>query len=73
MWISIENIQDFYNTESGDYFANSIRAIIEEYGIMGFPTSVVLDKNGKVVDSKMGGSMNIKEELKAFIEVAMLQ
>ncbi len=47
------------------------RQIIEKYGIMGFPTSVIIDKSGKIVDSKMGGSMNIKEELKAFIEAAM--
>lgn len=47
------------------------RKIIETYGIMGFPTSVVLDKDGKVVNSKMGGSMNIKEELKVFIEEAL--
>ncbi|HFB99917.1 MAG TPA: TlpA family protein disulfide reductase, partial [Phaeodactylibacter sp.] len=46
------------------------RKIIETYGVMGFPTTVVLDKNGKVVDSKMGGSVNIQEELKAFIEKA---
>lgn len=45
--------------------------LIEAYGIQGFPTSVVIDKKGKVVDSKMGGSMNIKEELKAFIEEAL--
>lgn len=49
------------------------RKIIETYGIMGFPTSVVLNREGIVVNSKMGGSMNIKEELKAFIEEAKLQ
>lgn len=47
--------------------------VIETYGIQGFPTSVVINKHGKVVDSKMGGSMNIKEELKAFIEEAFAQ
>ncbi|MFK7774710.1 MAG: redoxin domain-containing protein [Saprospiraceae bacterium] len=47
--------------------------VIETYGIQGFPTSVVINKEGKVVDSKMGGSMNIKEELKAFIEEALAQ
>ncbi len=47
--------------------------IIGVYGVQGFPTSVVIDKEGKVVDSKMGGSMNIKEELKAFIEEALAQ
>lgn len=45
--------------------------LIETYGIQGFPTSVVIDKKGLVVDSKMGGSMNIKEELKVFIEEAL--
>jgi peroxiredoxin len=49
------------------------RGIIETYGVQGFPTSVVVDKEGKVVDSKMGGSMNIKEELKVFIEKALAQ
>jgi len=32
-----------------------------------------IGKDGTVVDSKMGGSMNIKEELKAFIEKALKQ
>lgn len=68
------DVNEFLKTIPFDYqILPNARAIIEKYGIMGFPTSVVLDKNGKVVDSKMGGSMNIKEELKAFIEVAMLQ
>lgn len=49
------------------------RQAIEMYSIMGFPTSVILNKEGKVVDSKMGGSMNIKEELKVFIEEALNQ
>ena len=49
------------------------RKTIEAYEIMGFPTSVVLDKNGRVVNSKMGGSMRIKEELAAFIEEAFSQ
>ena len=49
------------------------RGIIETYGVQGFPTSVVIDKEGKVVNSKMGGSMNIKEELKVFIEEALMQ
>ncbi len=49
------------------------RGIIETYGVQGFPTSVVIDKKGNVVNSKMGGSMNIKEELKVFIEEALAQ
>ena len=49
------------------------RGIIETYGVQGFPTSVIVDKYGKVVNSKMGGSMNIKEELKVFIEEALVQ
>lgn len=47
------------------------RGVIEMYGVQGFPTSVVVDKEGIVVNSKMGGSMNIKEELKVFIEKAL--
>jgi thiol-disulfide isomerase/thioredoxin len=47
--------------------------VIETYGVQGFPTSVVINKEGKVVNSKMGGSMNIKEELKVFIEEALIQ
>ncbi len=49
------------------------RQIIEIYGVQGFPTSVVINKEGKVVNSKMGGSMNIKEELKVFIEEALAE
>lgn len=49
------------------------REIIETYGVQGFPTSVVVNKDGKVMNSKMGGSMNIKEELKVFIEEALAQ
>ena len=45
--------------------------IIEEYMVEAFPTSIVIGKDGKVVDSKMGGSFNIKEELKVFIEKAL--
>ena len=48
-------------------------SIIELYGIQVFPTSVVINKEGKVVNSKIGGSMNIKEELKVFIEEALAQ
>jgi len=67
-------INDFLKKIPFDYrILPNANQIIQEYGIMGFPTSVVLDKTGKIVDSKMGGSMNIKEELKAFIEAAMLQ
>ena len=40
---------------------------------MGFPTSVVLNKKGEIVNSKMGGSMNIKAELAAFIEEGLKQ
>jgi len=47
--------------------------IIQTYGVQGFPTSVVINKSGKVVNSKMGGSMNIKEELKVIIEEALSQ
>ena len=47
--------------------------IIDDYQIQGFPTSIVIGKDGKVVDSKMGGSFNIKEELKSFIEKALKQ
>ena len=47
------------------------RLIIDDYMIQGFPTSVVIGKDGKVVDSKMGGSFNIKDELKVFIEKAL--
>jgi len=49
------------------------QAIIQTYGVQGFPTSVVLNKEGKVVNSKMGGSMIIREELKVFIEEALAQ
>ena len=45
--------------------------IIEDYMVEAFPTSLVIGKDGKVVDSKMGGSFNIKEELKVFIEKAL--
>ncbi|MDA8972237.1 redoxin domain-containing protein [Saprospiraceae bacterium] len=54
------------------HFPNA-RSIIELYGIQVFPTSVVINKEGKVVNSKIGGSMNIKEELKVFIEEALAQ
>lgn len=69
-----KDIREFLKKIPFDFliFPNA-REIIEQYGILGFPTSVVLDREGKVVDSKMGGSMNIKEELNAFIEKALLQ
>lgn len=47
--------------------------IIDDYQIGGFPTSIVIGRDGKVVDSKMGGSFNIKDELKVFIEKALKQ
>jgi thiol-disulfide isomerase/thioredoxin len=66
------DINEFLTKIPFDYriFPNAQQAI-QDYGIMGFPTSVVIDKNGKIVDSKMGGSINIKEELQAFIEKAL--
>jgi len=66
------NVEAFLKTLPFEFqIIPDARKIIQEYGIMGFPTSVVLDRKGKIVDSKLGGSMNIKEELKAFIEEAL--
>lgn len=69
-----KQVTDFLQKIPFDFqiFPNA-REIIESYGVQGFPTSVVINKDGKVVDSKMGGSMNIKEELKVFIEEALMQ
>ncbi len=68
------NVEAFLKTLPFEFqIIPDAQKIIGEYGIMGFPTSVVLDKNGKIVNSKMGGSMNIKEELKTFIEDALKQ
>lgn len=44
------------------------RDIIRDYEIVVYPTTVILDKNGKIVHTKMGGSYGIKEELKSVIE-----
>lgn len=68
------NVTEFLQKIPFDFqILPNAREIIETYGIQGFPTSVVINKEGKVVNSKMGGSMNIKEELKAFIEEALAQ
>lgn len=68
------NVSSFLEKHPFDFqILADARGAIEEYGVMGFPTSVVIDKNGKIVNSKMGGSMNIKEELQGFIEVALGQ
>ncbi|MFK8005048.1 MAG: redoxin domain-containing protein [Saprospiraceae bacterium] len=67
-------VEKFLQKMSFDFqILPNARKIIETYGIQGFPTSVVINKEGEVVNSKMGGSMNIKEELKAFIEEALAQ
>ncbi len=67
-------VNEFLQKVSFDFqILPDAREIIEMYGVQGFPTSVVINKAGNVVNSKMGGSMNIKEELKVFIEEALAQ
>ena len=69
-----EQIKEFFKKTPFEFqIIPNAMPIIDDYKISGYPTSIVIGKDGKVVDSKMGGSFNIKEELKAFIEKALKQ
>ena len=46
------------------------RELVDAYQIFAFPTTVILDKNGNIADSKVGSSLDIKEELENMIEAA---
>lgn len=65
-------VQKFLKTNPFDYqiFPNA-SDVIQEYGVMAFPTSIVIGKDGNLVDSITGGSHAIKEQIKAMIEKAL--
>lgn len=48
------------------------REVIKDFEIIVYPTTVVLDKNGKIVHTIMGGAPNIVADLKEKIEAARL-
>ena len=41
--------------------------LVKDYDIFVYPTTLVLDESGEIVDMKMGGSQKIKEEIKTSI------
>ena len=45
--------------------------VIKDFEIIVYPTTIILDKNGKIVHTKTGGSFGIREELKEVIETAL--
>ncbi len=44
--------------------------VVQDFEIIAFPTTIVLDKNGKIVHTIVGGAANIEEELAEWIEKA---
>ena len=47
------------------------RKIIKEYDIFVYPTTMIIDQYGNILDTKMGGSKKIMEELKTVIDQAL--
>lgn len=45
--------------------------VIKQYDIFAYPTTLILDQSGKIVNSKMGGSGNIQQELQEMIDQAL--
>ena len=65
-------VQKFLKTNPFDYqIFPSARDVIQEFGIMAFPTSIVIDKDGNLIDSITGGSHAIKEQIQSMIEQAL--
>jgi len=63
------DVQKFLNTNPFEFqILSDAGPTIQDYGVMAFPTTVVLGKDGQVVDSVVGGSMNIKEIIQGMIE-----
>ncbi|MEL6922995.1 MAG: redoxin domain-containing protein [Bacteroidota bacterium] len=62
-------VSDFLGVTDFDFtILPDASGTIQEYGIMAFPTTVVVGKDGALVDSVTGGSMNIKEIIQGMIE-----
>ncbi len=69
----VNTIVPFLQTHPFNYtIIPNARDMVLRYEVFVYPTTMVLDKTGKVVDSRMGGSSKIKEEIKAIIEKALL-
>ncbi len=69
---SAEDVQDFLDQKQAFDFSiiPDARDLVDAYQIFAFPTTVILDKKGNIADTKVGGSVNIKEELQIMIEAA---
>lgn len=59
-----EVVQPFIDQHPFDFqIIPDAREVIKDFEIIVYPTTVVLDKNGKIVHTIMGGAPNIVEEL----------
>jgi len=62
-------VKDFIKTRPFDFeMITNARKIINDFKVRAYPSTLILDKNGNIVHRIIGGSPNIKSELKPLIE-----
>ncbi len=67
-----DDIQAFLEKTPFDFkIIPNAREIIKDYDIFVYPTTLVIDQSGYVLDTKMGGSTKIMTELKTVIDQAL--
>ncbi|MFK8103791.1 MAG: redoxin domain-containing protein [Saprospiraceae bacterium] len=67
-----DEIQRFLEKTPFDFkIIPNAREIIKDYDIFVYPTTLVIDQSGYVLDTKMGGSTKIMAELKTVIDQAL--
>lgn len=65
-------VQSFLKNHPFDYrIVPEAISVITEFGINVYPSSLVIDQQGKIVKTYMGGDENTLEELEAFIQQAL--
>lgn len=62
-------VKDFMQTRPFDFeMITDARKITDDFKVRAYPSTLILDKNGNIVHRIIGGSPNIKKELKPLIE-----
>ena len=65
---SEEKLRNFLKKNTFSYHHASANALINNFGIRGFPTNMIIDKKGKISFNEMGGRAGIYDLMKTKIE-----
>ncbi|MHA7056809.1 peroxiredoxin family protein [Aquimarina sp. M1] len=65
---SEEKLQKFLKKNQFSYHHISVNKLVNDFGVKGFPTNIIIDKKGKISLNKIGGRDDIYELMKTKIE-----